>query len=113
MKVQLSGMSETWWTERHNSLMKFMVELPKIVEALEIISERAKCITAAKETSLLTAFTSFDLIVTIYILSNISKLILPLSRLFHKKGWNIASAVSRVKGLFTELNVKRWKSETK
>ena len=112
MKAQLTGMCETRWIERHDSLMQFVVELPKIVEALEIISGWAECTTGAKAKSLLTAVTSSDLIVTIYSLSNISGLILPLSRLFQKKSLDLASAASHVKDLLTQLQVKRRESES-
>jgi len=80
IKAQLSCMCETCWIERHDSLMQIMVELPKIVEALEFISGWDECTTAAKAKSLLTAVTSSDLIVTTYTLSKISGLLLPLSR---------------------------------
>ena len=112
MDTQLSGMCETHWIQRHDFLMRFVVKLPKILEALEVISSWTGCTTAAKSKSLLTAVTSFDMIVSIYTLSNISGLILPLSRLFQKMDLDFSSAASHVKGVFTLLEIKRRESES-
>ena len=61
MKAQLPGISEKCSNERPDSLMPSMVELPKIVEALEIISGWAGY-TATKPKSLLAAVMFSDVI---------------------------------------------------
>lgn len=50
--TQLSGLCETRWVERHDSIIKFKAALPSIVEALDKISEWSDANSSSKANSL-------------------------------------------------------------
>ncbi|KAK3909764.1 52 kDa repressor of the inhibitor of the protein kinase, partial [Frankliniella fusca] len=107
----LSGLCETRWIERHDGVLQFSVDLPKILEALESIENWDDTSTSSKASQLKAALTNSFFLVSVMCLSDILALTLPLSKLFQKSTLNLDTAAETISGLKSVLSSRREKAE--
>ncbi|XP_071056243.1 52 kDa repressor of the inhibitor of the protein kinase-like [Onthophagus taurus] len=81
----LHGLCETRWVEWHECILQFKNDFDAILDALEKISLWNERDTASKAKNLMISLTTPDFILTLYCLSNVLSLTLPLSNLLQDK----------------------------
>ena len=107
LKSQLVSLSETRWVERHDALLTFNVELPKIFDALDSISKWNDRTTSSKARTLLSAIRESDFIVSLRCAVHVFSLTKSLSELFQKKSLDLLDAKNCIKDLLDVLQQKR------
>lgn len=108
---QLSGLCETRWVERHDGVLQFSVDLPKILAGLESLGTWHDSSTSSKAAQLRAALTDSSFLVSVMCLSDILALTLPLSKLFQKKSLNLDTASETVTNLMGVLSKRREDAE--
>lgn len=81
---QLTGLCETRWVERHQSVQQFRTALPKIAEALEEVTHWREQQSASKAATLLTAISDSHFLVALVVLVNLLSHTYLLSKAFQK-----------------------------
>ena len=104
---QFTGLCETRWVERHDGVLQFTVDLPKIINCLEEISQWADSSTSSKASQLIAALTDSFFLVSLFCLSDVLALTLPLSILMQKKSLTLDTAADDVSNLLTILSDRR------
>ncbi|KAK3925559.1 LOW QUALITY PROTEIN: 52 kDa repressor of the inhibitor of the protein kinase [Frankliniella fusca] len=107
----LSGLCETRWIERHDGVLQFSVDLPKILETLETISSWADSATSSKANLLCNSITDSFFLVSLLCLSDILSLTLPLSKMLQKKNLGLDEASSVVSNLRSVVGQRRSDAE--
>ncbi|KAJ8682083.1 hypothetical protein QAD02_017875 [Eretmocerus hayati] len=108
----LGDLCETRWVERHDGVLQFRENLPKIVETLDVISSWRDSQTAAKARALRLALCDSQFLVALVSLSDILSLTHPLSVLLQKSTIDVVSAESLIKDITTVLERKRERCDT-
>jgi hypothetical protein len=109
--AQLKGLCETRWVERTESIIQFVDQLPKIVQALEYISDWKESSTSSKARSLVAAVRNVEFVLEMHCQLSVFILCLPLSRLFQKKMLDLSNAAEYVADLLCILKEKRTNAE--
>ncbi|KAK3909080.1 52 kDa repressor of the inhibitor of the protein kinase [Frankliniella fusca] len=107
----LSGLCETRWVKRHDGVLQFSVDLPKIQLALESISKWEDASTASKASQLKAALSDSFFLVSVMCLSDILALTLPLSKLFQKPTLNLDTGAETITNLISVLSTRRGNAE--
>lgn len=108
---KLRGYCETRWVERHESILVFQEDLPKIVKALQIVSGWNDNATASKANCLLHAILNCEFIVTIFSLSDIMNANVVLSKYLQEGDIDICRDQEKITHAIEVLKGKRQKSE--
>ncbi|XP_063230714.1 52 kDa repressor of the inhibitor of the protein kinase-like [Bacillus rossius redtenbacheri] len=108
---QLSGLCETRWVERHDGVVQFSVDLPKIISALDTICEWRDPATAGKAYGLSTALCDSQFIESMSSLSDILSITLPLSRLLQKPSFDLVGASEAISNIISILSSRREEAE--
>ncbi|KAK3919252.1 LOW QUALITY PROTEIN: 52 kDa repressor of the inhibitor of the protein kinase, partial [Frankliniella fusca] len=107
----LSGLCETRWVERHDGVLQFAHDLPKILDALEEISTWDDSSTSGKANGMRAALTDSFFLVSLHCLSDILSLTAPLSKVLQKKTLGLDEAASMVSELLSVLSERREKAD--
>ncbi len=103
----LKSLCETRWVERHEGVLQFSVDLLKIVESLEKISEWRDPETASKAASLIASLTSPQFIVAVLCLSDVLSLTKCLSAYLQKITLDLNNAATHVESTISVLSKRR------
>lgn len=106
---QMRGYCETRWVERHVSILEFQEDLPKIAQALQIVSGWDDNTTAAKANCLLHSISNCDFIITIFSLSDILSATVVLSKYLQVENVDICRAKEKITQAIEVLKEKREK----
>lgn len=98
---------ETRWVERHEAILEFQTDLPKIAQALNLISCWDDSSTATSAKCLYYAVTNCEFIVTIHCLSDILSSTVILSTYLQGVNIDISHAYEKVNQAVKVLNEKR------
>ncbi|KAF0723880.1 52 kDa repressor of the inhibitor of the protein kinase-like, partial [Aphis craccivora] len=93
---ELSGLCDTRWVERHESLMFFNDNLLKILQALEIISTWDDVTSSSKSHCFVRCLTSTDFIVSVKIINLIFTITRSLSKSLQKQSLNVNTATELI-----------------
>jgi len=93
---ELSGLCDTRWVERHESLMFFNDNLLKILQALEIISTWDDVTSSSKSHCFVRCLTSTDFIVSVKIINLIFTITHFLSKSLQKQSLNVNTATELI-----------------
>lgn len=107
LNLQLSGLCETRWAERHDGVLQFKMYFTEIVEALSHISTWKDTHTSSKATSLLHALCSPEFIISTFSLADILQVTLPISRLLQLPSLDLNRASNAIQTTLTTLENKR------
>ncbi|KAK3917526.1 52 kDa repressor of the inhibitor of the protein kinase [Frankliniella fusca] len=107
----LSALCETRWIERHDGVLQYSVDLPKILQALESIETWNDSSTSSKAAVLRAALKDTFFLVSVMCLSDILALTLPLRKLFQKPSLNLDTACNMISNLIDVLTKRREKAE--
>lgn len=107
----LVQLCETRWIKRHDSVLQFTSDLPKIVEAMDRVSKWKDRNTAGQATVLLAALCNSDFLIGLYCLSDILSLTHSLSELLQKKALDLVKASEVIATLMTLLEERRENAE--
>lgn len=107
LKCKLKSPCQTRWIERHDSILQFTTDLLNIVKALREISEWDDNLSSSKANILLKVVCDCDFIFTVFCLSDIFSLTLPLAKYLQGIDIDIHSAKLKVSDLLNALNQKR------
>ena len=102
---------ETRWGERHESILMFLEDFPKIVEALQIASGWNNNATASKANCLLHTILNCEFIITIFSLSDIMNATVVLSKYLQDEDIDICRTQEKITHAIEVLKDKRQKSE--
>lgn len=110
---QLSGLCETRWVERHDSVLQFKASIEKILQALNLISEWNERESSSKaRTHILAISSNCSFIITLFCLNEVLAITLPLSKLLQTKNLAISSTQNAVLNTLLVLKDKRNNAET-
>lgn len=107
LKHKLKSPCETRWVQRHDSIIQLRKDLDKICGALDEITNWEENVSSTKANILLKAILDCEFIITIYVLSDILSLTLPLSVFLQSKGIDMDVAISHVATVIDVLKQKR------
>lgn len=107
---QMRGYCETRWVERHESILEFTEDLPKIAEALRNLSKWRDSSTASKGNNLLCSISTCDFIITMHCLSDITDATVVLSKYLQLESIDLCSAKEKITHTIKVLQDKREKS---
>jgi len=93
---ELSGLCDTRWVERHESLMFFNDNLFQILQALESISTWDNVTSSSKSHCFIRCLTSTDFIVSVKINNLIFKITHSLSKSLQKQSLNVNTATELI-----------------
>lgn len=108
---QLIGLCQTRWVKRHDSVHLFCSSLPKIHEALEVVSTWKETEAANKALSLSICISTSAFLVSLASLADILAITLPLSRLLQKKIIDHKEASDAVRSTCSTLEQRRSECE--
>jgi hypothetical protein len=103
----LTALCETRWVERHEGVLQFSVDLAKIVETLEKISEWRDPSTAGKAASLVRTLCNAQFILSVLCLSDILSLTQSLSKLLQKTTLDLNDSAVQVNNTISILASRR------
>jgi hypothetical protein len=103
----LTSLCETRWVERHEGVLQFFVDLAKIVETLEKISEWRDPNTAGKAASLVRTLFNAQFILSVLCLSDILSLTQSLSKLLQKTALDLNDSAVQVNNTISILASRR------
>lgn len=109
--TQLSGLCETRWVERHDSVMKFKSALPYIVESLEKISQWSDINSSSKANSLIKSLCDVQFICSLIALIDVLQQTLPLSRMLQAPKLDLMKATDVILDTISVLETKRKKCD--
>lgn len=112
LKHSLSSPCQTRWVERHDSILEFQNDLPKIVASFKEISDWDDDNSASKANNFLKAVCDCEFIITLYTLADIFAVTLPFSKYLQSKNIDVESATTKLKLLIETLNSKRSNADT-
>ncbi|XP_026821585.1 protein FAM200B-like [Rhopalosiphum maidis] len=104
---QLTGLCQTRWIEIQDGVLQFKSALPKVIEALTVISKWADRNSSSKASILLAALSDSDFIISLLSTTDILKLMLPVSRLLKSTSLDLVSASSAIEGIKEIFQEKR------
>jgi hypothetical protein len=105
--LMLTSLCETRWVERHEGVLQFSVDLAKIVETLEKISEWRDPSTAGKAASLVRTLCNAQFILSVLCLSDILSLTQSLSKLLQKTTLDLNDSAVQVNNTISILASRR------
>lgn len=105
--LSLINLCETRWLERHEAVMRFQLNLIKIVEALDLISQWKERDSSTKATLLKNSITTPLFLVTLHALSEILSATITLSRVLQTKSLDKQLAKNIINNTKKILNDKR------
>ncbi|CAN7947355.1 unnamed protein product, partial [Ixodes hexagonus] len=109
---QLTGLCETRWVERHQSVQQFRTALPKIAEALEEVTHWRERQSASKAATLLAAISDSHFLVALVVLADLLSHTYPLSKAFQKSSIDLQTAQNAVRDTLSVLREKRSTAES-
>ena len=92
VKAQLRNKYESRWVERTESLVQFLYQLQKIVEALKYISNWDEMKIASQAKTLISSIRNVEFVITLICQLSVLMLCLPQSSLFQKKNLDLSAA---------------------
>lgn len=107
----LSGLCETRWVERHESVLEFRSSLAKIAQALLEISLWRDASTSSLASGLLSSIKNSEFLVSLICLSDVLTCTVPLSRFLQRKRIDLKAAQDMLADTLTALKRKREKCE--
>lgn len=107
LKCKLKSPCQTRWIERHDSILQFTTDLPLIVEAFREILEWNDNTSSSKANILLKSLCDSEFILTMFCLSDIFSITLPLSKYLQGCNIDLNSASNKIKDLLEILEKKR------
>ncbi|XP_061706345.1 zinc finger MYM-type protein 1-like [Cydia pomonella] len=108
----LKSLCETRWVERHEGVLQFSMDLAKIVETLEKISEWHDPSTAGKAASLVTTLTNQQFIVSVLCLSDVLSVTQSLSKILQKTVLDLNDSAIQVNNTISILASRRENIDT-
>lgn len=109
---KLSGMCETRWVERHDGVLQFTEDLPKILSALEEISNTwANTTTAGNAQNLRLSWENPQVLVSLMALADVLSLTKPLSVVLQKPSLDLQEGASKVADAIAVLQQRRENAE--
>lgn len=106
-KGQLIGMCETRWVERHDAVLQFKTHLGDIVNSLTVVASWEEGESAAKARSLELALCNTEFIITLFALSDVVSVTMPLSKLLQKTNIDVQSAMAIFQDTVAVLEARR------
>ncbi|XP_017465537.1 PREDICTED: 52 kDa repressor of the inhibitor of the protein kinase-like [Rhagoletis zephyria] len=110
---KLKSLCDTRWVERHDSVLQFVADFPRIIEALNKVCKWNNRETAGKATVLIAALSSFDFVIGLFCLSDVLSLTRPLSVSLQKEDMDFANASQKIESLISVLADQRQEVEEK
>jgi hypothetical protein len=107
VKGQLTRMCETRWIERHDSMIQFTSDLPKIIDALNIVSKWHERDSASKARGLMSAVCDCEFILAMFCVTDVLSLTLPLSTVLQSLNMDLPSALASVQDILSILQTRR------
>ncbi|KAK3909297.1 52 kDa repressor of the inhibitor of the protein kinase [Frankliniella fusca] len=96
---------------RHDGVLQFSLDLPKMLEALQTISTWADSAASSKANSLRNSMTDSFFLVSVLCLSDILSLTSPLSKILQKKNLSLDEASSMIVNLLSVVSQRRSDAE--
>lgn len=106
-QATLSGLCETRWIERHDSVLQFKNSLLDIVDALIEISQWEDNISSTKSNILVFAICNCDFILSVFVLSSTLSVTFPMSKLLQGKDEDIFTASKCIKDIISTFKKYR------
>ena len=107
LKGQLSGLCETRWVERHDSVIQFKAHLDKIIEALNVISCWEDNDSSCKAESLISSISRTEFIISLFSLADILSITISLSKIFQSSTLDVVTAWASFNDAMTVLQLRR------
>lgn len=107
LKNNLKSPCETRWVQRHDSIIQLKSDLDKICGALEEITNWEENSSSTKAHMILKTMSDCEFVITIYALSEVLSLTLPLSLFLQNKSIDMQAALSHVTNVIDVLKQKR------
>ncbi|XP_050508949.1 52 kDa repressor of the inhibitor of the protein kinase-like [Diabrotica virgifera virgifera] len=107
---QMRGYCETRWVERHEAVLEFTEDMPKIAEALKCISQWRDSTTSSKARALLCSISTCDFIITMHCLSDTADVTCGLSKYLQTEAIDVCSAKSKIDNMMKTIQNKRDKT---
>lgn len=104
--TQLTGLCETRWVERHDSVIKFREALPYIIQALDLITEWTDINSSSKASSLRRSLCDLQFLSSMFSLLDVLSETLPLSRLLQSPSLELKKATDLIIDTITVLEEK-------
>ena len=111
LEHQMTGLCETRWVERHDGVIQFFTDLPKILDSLEEISTWHNGSTASKAKTLATSLCDCQFLVAMNCLSDVLALTLPLSKKLQKLNLDLKNSGDLVTDIILTLQERRINAE--
>lgn len=106
-RTTLSGLCESRWIERHDSVLQFKNFLLEIVDVLIEISQWEDNISSIKSNILVSAICNCDFILSIFVLSSTLSVTFPISKLLQGKDEDIFTASKYIKDIISTFKKYR------
>lgn len=103
----LKTVCETRWIDRHDSILLFTTSFSDILVALNKVSEWSESESATKAKMLISALENCEFILTMFTLSNILSITLPVSKCLQGKERDYISATNIIQLVLDNLSNKR------
>jgi len=104
---QLQSLCETRWVERHDAILLFCSELDNIVESLHVVSQWSDRESASKANALMHAICCSEFIASIYSLTDVLSLTLPISKKLQQVKTEFTDAAAMVNDAVSVLEKRR------
>lgn len=109
----LHGLSDTRWIERHHGVSQFREALPKISNALSIVSKWKDMAVAAKANGFFSNLMNSSTLVAIFCFADVLSCTLPLSTFLQRKKIDLKCSQEAVDDVLKILEKKREKCDVK
>ncbi|XP_022169095.1 52 kDa repressor of the inhibitor of the protein kinase-like, partial [Myzus persicae] len=103
----LKTVCETRWIDRHDSILLFTSSFSDILVALSTVSEWSESESATKAKMLISALENCEFILTLFTLTNILSITLPISKCLQGKERDFISATDSIQLVLDNLTDKR------
>jgi len=112
LKSQLVALCEMRWTQHHDAVIKFLSELPNVVDSLEHISLWKDASSATKARILFLSVKGPQFVVALHCLADVLSLTLTISQFLQKESANLSQAAIAIDNVLEVLRSRRQNSES-
>jgi len=111
-KRSITGLCDTRWVERHESMFEFQINLVEIIDNLVCISEWNDVLSSSKAKTLLLSICTCDFVLTLYTMTEILSVTAAVSKILQGTTHDICSAKNCIDLIIKKLEDKRLNSES-
>lgn len=111
-KRSITGLCDTRWVERHESIFEFQVNLIEIIDSLVCITEWNDVVSSSKAKTLLLSICTCDFVLTLYTMTEILSVTAAASRILQGTTQDIVSAENCIDSIVKNLEDKRLNCES-